>query len=383
MSENAAQNKGERFADDLRRIRERRGVSIDEVHEETKIPRGLIESFEETGLLDHPMFNRVYLRSFVRTYARVVDISPAFTLRALEEVLEGTYRGRLAEEYLGETETVEEAPSAEETETGKEPAEAAPAPVEDRREEPSKADVSEEGEEDEKEALEAETATQEQERQPVASTEGVEAGAAASGAAAAATAGQARTEQQRGGHAAQRSRRRRDSGSSAKRQGIYLGAALLVVALGGWLLFSLLSGDSASDVEDGQAQAVAADTVAQEDTASGEETPAGPTERVDIGEAMDFRVIAAQGPIRELRVRVDDDVRRPYWIEEGEDRTFSAENQITFSPPVEATNEQPMEMMELELEGYPYPTTERDAQGRIVVTRDQAQSYLDSLAAEQ
>lgn len=381
MSENAAQNKGKRFADDLRRIRERRGVSIDEVHEETKIPRGLIESFEKSGLLDHPMFNRVYLRSFVRTYARVVDISPAFTLRALEEVLDGAYQGRLAEEYLGETEAVEEAASDEEAEqqareeAEEEPVEAAAASEEAGREEgEEEPDVAEE----EEEAPEPQTA-----RTPEAQPS--EAGATSSGAALGTAADQTRTQsqQQRGGRRSQRPGRRRDTSSSAKRQGIYLGAALLILAIGGWLLFSILSGDSASDVEDGQAQAVAADTMAQEDTVSTGETPAEPAEPVDIGEAMDFRVIAAQGPIRELRVKVDDDARRPYWIEEGEDQTFSAENQITFGPPIEATNEQPMEMMELELEGYPYPTTERDAQGSILVTRDRAQSYLDSLAAQQ
>ena len=86
---------GPTFAADLKKIREFRGISINDLHDETKIPRGLIESFEDTGLIEHPMFNRVYLRSFVRTYAEVIGISPDVALAVLVESMEGGYRGRV------------------------------------------------------------------------------------------------------------------------------------------------------------------------------------------------------------------------------------------------------------------------------------------------
>src|SRR5690606_23423211 len=55
-----------------------------------------------TALFDHPQFNRVYLRSFVRTYAQVLAISAEVALEALEDALDGKQSNRLAVEYLGE-----------------------------------------------------------------------------------------------------------------------------------------------------------------------------------------------------------------------------------------------------------------------------------------
>lgn len=91
---------GKRFSRDLRRIREDRGVSIDEVHQETRIARSLIEAFEEGGLYDHETFNEVYLRSFVQAYAEAVKISPDTVRTELEAALEGSYESALADRYL-------------------------------------------------------------------------------------------------------------------------------------------------------------------------------------------------------------------------------------------------------------------------------------------
>ena len=91
---------GRRFASDMKKIREDRGVSVDDLHNETRIARSLIESFEEGGLYDHSTFNEVYLRSFVRAYAEAVEISPETALNGLDDALEGTYENELAETYL-------------------------------------------------------------------------------------------------------------------------------------------------------------------------------------------------------------------------------------------------------------------------------------------
>jgi hypothetical protein len=91
---------GRRFASDMKQIREDRGVSVEDLHKETRIARSLIESFEEGGLYDHSTFNEVYLRSFVRAYAEAVEISPETALDGLDDALEGAYENALAETYL-------------------------------------------------------------------------------------------------------------------------------------------------------------------------------------------------------------------------------------------------------------------------------------------
>ena len=121
MSEGPAIEMGQRFSADLRRIREARGVSVAQLHDETKIPLSLIEAFEQTGLFDHDMFNRVYLRSFVRTYADVIGIEAEQALQGLEKALNRSYDGELAAAYLEkpappEQEQTAEAERAEEAE---------------------------------------------------------------------------------------------------------------------------------------------------------------------------------------------------------------------------------------------------------------------------
>jgi hypothetical protein len=92
---------GQRLASDLRRIRELRGVSIETFLEKTKASPDIITAFEKNALVDHPLYNRVYLRSFVRMYAEAVDIDPDAALAAAEQLLEGRYDGSLATRYLG------------------------------------------------------------------------------------------------------------------------------------------------------------------------------------------------------------------------------------------------------------------------------------------
>ena len=94
---------GERFARDMRRIRETRNVSQDDIHEETRIAITIISAFEQDGLFEHPAFNRVYLRSFVRAYAGCIDIDPELALNHLERALAGEYENELAARILDTT----------------------------------------------------------------------------------------------------------------------------------------------------------------------------------------------------------------------------------------------------------------------------------------
>lgn len=110
-----------RFSEHLRRIREARDISVATIHSETQIPRTLIDSFENAQLYEHPSYNRVYLRSFVKAYSEAIGISRDQALTSLQSALEGTYEDALAEQYLSDSgaaaeQTEDESPSFTEEE---------------------------------------------------------------------------------------------------------------------------------------------------------------------------------------------------------------------------------------------------------------------------
>lgn len=82
-----------RFVHDLRTLREDRGVSLQRIQTETRIPIDVLRQFEENGLEGSRTFNRVYLRSLVRTYAQSIGIPVAGVMQGLDDALEGRYGG--------------------------------------------------------------------------------------------------------------------------------------------------------------------------------------------------------------------------------------------------------------------------------------------------
>ena len=105
---------GKRLARDMRAIRKDRSISAEAVIRATKAAPNVVEEFETTGLVDNPVYNRVYLRLFVRSYADVIGIREEDALSAVDQMLSGRYSDGLARTYLQEAEEPEEA--AEEAE---------------------------------------------------------------------------------------------------------------------------------------------------------------------------------------------------------------------------------------------------------------------------
>ncbi|PSQ99979.1 MAG: hypothetical protein BRD48_02475, partial [Bacteroidetes bacterium QS_9_68_14] len=90
--DDARKRSGQRFAADLRAMREERGLSVEELRERLHVPSGLFEAFESGQLGGgDPMFNRVYLRSLARSYADATGAPSAPVLAALRATLEGEY----------------------------------------------------------------------------------------------------------------------------------------------------------------------------------------------------------------------------------------------------------------------------------------------------
>lgn len=148
---------GNVFADDFRRIRESRKISIAELSRTTLVTADILEEFERSALLGHPRFNTVYLKAFVRTLAEALNIPKEVAVSSLEEMLQGQYSGALkgfinpesvvirsapAPKATAKTEPLPEAPTKTLTETPTKPIEEKAVPTKARK--PSKSRVEKE-----------------------------------------------------------------------------------------------------------------------------------------------------------------------------------------------------------------------------------------------
>lgn len=95
---------GKWFANDLRRVRESQGISRDDLVARLKFDPTILEAFEETGLVGHPRYNRVYLASFVKGLADALTLPPEAVSEALDQVYGGVYRGGIGVRFLGDPE---------------------------------------------------------------------------------------------------------------------------------------------------------------------------------------------------------------------------------------------------------------------------------------
>lgn len=380
MPEASHSNTGQQLADDLRRIREDRDVSLDALHDETKIPVGLLQQFEETGLFDHPMFNRVYLRSLIRAYAEMVEIPTDTALTALDQALDGSYDGLLVTRYLkasSEDSTpqnveVEVAQKADEEEAGEvlrrkkredeatEKAAVTTAPV-------VAAAASEDIEKASEQKARSPEAPKEAELPQMPKT-------------------RPRTTAKRRQPTPRRSKRSTSGQgrSEIKLGGInpaYVFGGIGVLLLGGiiWAIINYVDfGSSAQDLQ--QAQALADSTARADSLASAQAQAAAEAERqpqranITLGDTLNFVVIADQDKVQGIRITRDDDVRRPYWIEQGVAQAFPAQRRIII--------DDKLDIIRVLLNGYPYPTTNRDDRGRLVITRESAQAFVDTLTGQ-
>ncbi len=67
---------------DLKSIREKKGLTIDKVFEDTKIPKRVLVALESKDFSDL-FLNPVYIRGFAKTYARYLGLDPEEVVRSL------------------------------------------------------------------------------------------------------------------------------------------------------------------------------------------------------------------------------------------------------------------------------------------------------------
>ncbi len=104
---NKVENSRCNFAEDLRNIRERKGISLETIHQHTRVIQIVLSEYEKNCLIHKPHFHRIYLRSLTRAYVCALDMDPDPVLEALDMALDGTYDGRLAPSYKSRNESFE------------------------------------------------------------------------------------------------------------------------------------------------------------------------------------------------------------------------------------------------------------------------------------
>ena len=343
----------QRFGRDLRRIREDRDVTTATVHTHTQAPESQIQSFEAGTLYEESTMNPVYLRAFVRAYAEAVDLPPHAVLDQLEAALSGNYQNQLAVQYLD----VPSSASKPDSSTGQPDA----ASREDEQETTPRGSSTDEGtdsggaqstgreHESGKTEGESETPDPDPEDETVSTASTTESG------------GTLWSE---------------NRGASL----VAIAGLFLIAVVGALIYASLGETDSApNSPSESSARTVASadqsspDTLAAADTAEIDERPqqASPGD-IALGDTLHVTVYAT-ADVRELRVQQDDNLRRPYRIREGEAAVFPFARRITL--------QNQLDSLRLLVERYPYPVSRTDDEGRIVITRDKVQRFLDTLRA--
>ena len=83
---------------DLAAIRKKLDLTIEDIHQATKIPLHILESIEDDSIFEDLEQNATYIRSYVRSYAKKLEIDEERTIRALDQVERGTYTGILRDD---------------------------------------------------------------------------------------------------------------------------------------------------------------------------------------------------------------------------------------------------------------------------------------------
>lgn len=83
------------LGNDLAGIRKEKDLSLDDIHEATKIPKDILASIEDDSIFADLENNPTYIRSYVRSYAKSLGINEQKIIDALDDLQEGNYSGSL------------------------------------------------------------------------------------------------------------------------------------------------------------------------------------------------------------------------------------------------------------------------------------------------
>lgn len=254
-----------RFAEDIRRVRESRNISLNQIHEETKVDRGLLDEFEENGLANYSMFNRVYLRSLVASYSRIAGIDSDIALRFLDIALAGRYTNGLAAEFLGEAPImIIEPESEQDADITKE---YSLPPAYDARDQTGPPDDEEKGVNEPRTKLVL-------------------------------------------------------ASSSIRKIAVITTTAIVLFAAAFFVGRYLFADEPVNEPD--------LAIVSEPTTVENSDPPLLQAQPISIGDTIDILIRPRGGDFSPIRVRVDNDLRRPYWADNGDTISFAFVNKIRF-----------------------------------------------------
>ena len=392
MNESSSEASIRRFAGDLTQIREERGLTHDDIHTETRVARDLIKEFESGALFHRSSFNRVYLRSLTKSYAATVGITPSDrVLDHLEAALEGRYMNELAVSELGADPIAPPTPTEPPAEANTpdtttdttdpdttDPDTASPKPTEDDADAPPP---------DSPAPSTPNTDDADDAEDQAPST------AASSPAARAAASDpddtpdpKAPVPPHRKKTASPPSAARRSKASPASppsststgsdaglgaRQAFIVGGLLLLIAVG---VIWLIARPSDAPEEPPPSETTQAEPAAVDTTETEPEPAPEPIPPVELGDTLRAMIHADAGAVQGVRVQRDADIRRPYWLNEGETMLMLFQDRFVI--------EEQFDQFSLYINERPMPLSPTDAQGRRVVDREDLQAWADTLQAE-
>jgi hypothetical protein len=146
-----------------------------------------------------------------------------------------------------------------------------------------------------------------------------------------------------------------------------IGVAALVIILGGIGLTYFASSPSTETPEPTAPSDSSAS--AEPDSVQAATSNRPPPADLTLGPTLHLTV-RAQADVEGIRIQRDDDLRRPYWIKEGEAEVYP------FSTRILVTDQ--LDNVQLYLEGYRYPAA-RQSDGEITITREIVEDFADTL----
>lgn len=83
------------LGNDLALIRKELNLTLEDIQDKTKIPPHILSSIEDDSIFTDFEENTTYIRSYVRSYARTLNIDDDLIIKALDQQEEGNYGGLL------------------------------------------------------------------------------------------------------------------------------------------------------------------------------------------------------------------------------------------------------------------------------------------------
>lgn len=87
------------LGEDLSDLRKKENLTLKNIFDSTRIPIYILKSIEDASIFKDPNQNKTYVRSFIRTYAKTLNISEKDIIKALDETYNGKYNGLIAKKY--------------------------------------------------------------------------------------------------------------------------------------------------------------------------------------------------------------------------------------------------------------------------------------------